>query len=75
MNLDENDRPILEDVRTLALAEAAHRHGDVAGEREHVTRFVARQPLLLCPDVALNFHLLRYQERLKPAARCAWVAA
>ncbi|BCX03757.1 MAG: hypothetical protein KatS3mg053_1695 [Candidatus Roseilinea sp.] len=66
VRLDEGDWPTLEDVRTLALAEAAYRHSDETREREYVEQFIARQPLLLEPDVALSFHLLRYQERLKP---------
>lgn len=58
----------LEDVRMLALAEAAHRLGESAAESEYVEGFLARQPMLFEPDIALNFHLLRYQERLKPSA-------
>ncbi|MCS7061001.1 MAG: hypothetical protein RMN25_07515 [Anaerolineae bacterium] len=69
---DEHDFPWVEDARVLALAEAAHRHGDDIGEREYVTQFMARQPMLLEPDVALMFHLLRYQETLKPNV---WQAA
>jgi hypothetical protein len=56
----------LDDVRTLALADAAHRFGDPALEQECITVFLKRQPLLLEPDDALNFQLLRYQEHLKP---------
>lgn len=40
--------------------------------REHLAGFMARQPLLLEPDTAPAFHLLRYQETLKPAV---WQAA
>ena len=64
--LSERDFPWLEDIRTLALAEAAHRLGAPALENEQTEKFLARQPMLFEPDIALNFHLLRYQERLKP---------
>jgi hypothetical protein len=63
--LSEQDLPWLEDMRTLALAEAAHRLGDPALESDRVDAFLARQPMLFEPDLALSFHLLRYQERLK----------
>jgi hypothetical protein len=66
VELTGQDFPWLEDIRTLAHAEGAHRFGDAALERRHVDAFIARQPLLFEPDIALNFHLLRYQERLKP---------
>lgn len=66
VSLDEDDWPTLEDVRTLALTEAAHHYGDEAREREYLERFVARQPLSMELDVPLTFHLLPYQERLKP---------
>ncbi len=66
VTLSGQDFPWLEDIRTLALAEAAHRFGDAEFEQQHVETFLARQPLLFEPDIALNFHLLRYQERLKP---------
>jgi tetratricopeptide (TPR) repeat protein len=56
----------LEDIRTLARAEAAHRFGDPELESECVDAFMVRQPMLLEPDIALDFHLLRYQEVLKP---------
>jgi tetratricopeptide (TPR) repeat protein len=64
--LSEQDFPWLEDIRMLALAEAAHRLADPALERESVEAFLVRQPMLFEPDIALNFHLLRYQENLKP---------
>ena len=66
MELSEQDSPWLEDIRVLALAEAAHRFGEVSIEQENVAAFLKRQPMLLEPDIALNFHLLRYQESLKP---------
>jgi hypothetical protein len=64
--LSKQDFPWLPDIRTLALAEVASRFGDAARENEHVEAFLARPPMLFEPDIALNFHLLRYQERLKP---------
>lgn len=66
--LSDEDSPWLKDVRTLALAEAANRFGNAALENEQVEAFLAHQPMLFEPDIALNFHLLRYQEHLKPRA-------
>jgi hypothetical protein len=65
-HLGEADSAWLEDIRTLALAEAAHRFGDPRREGESIKVFLERQPLLLEPDNALEFHMLRYQENLKP---------
>ena len=65
VTLSEQDFPWLEDVRTLALADAASRFGISAFENERVEAFLLRQPMLFEPDIALNFHLLRYQEKLK----------
>jgi len=67
--LDGRDFPWLEDIRTLARAEIAHRFNEPEKEREHVATFLARQPMLFEPDIALNFHLLPYQELLKPFYR------
>ncbi len=66
--LSAQDDAWLEDVRTLAFAEAARRFGDTALEERHAAAFLARQPMLLEPDVALNFQLLGYQENLKARA-------
>ena len=63
--LSEQDFPWLEDIRTLAQAEVAHRLHDPVLERERIEEFLVRQPMLFEPDIALNFHLLRYQENLK----------
>jgi hypothetical protein len=64
--LSPHDFPWLEDIRTLALAEAAHRFGDPAREAERIISFLERQPMLFEPDIAVEFHLLRYQQLLKP---------
>lgn len=69
VQLTGQDRPWLEDIRTLAKAEVAARFGQPDVERAHVETFLKRQPLLFEPDVALSFHLLEYQERLKPHYR------
>lgn len=66
--LSEQDFPWLEDIRTLAQAQAAHRLGNPTLEQVRVEVFLKRQPMLFEPDIALNFHLLQYQENLK-----AWV--
>jgi len=59
----------LADIRTLAKSEIAHRFSQPDVEKKHVDEFMARQAMLFEPDIALNFHLLRYQERLKPRYR------
>jgi hypothetical protein len=66
VTLSEDDFPWLNDIRNLALAEVAHRLGDSAIEKEYIKTFLLRQSMLFEPDIALNFHLLRYQENLKP---------
>jgi tetratricopeptide (TPR) repeat protein len=67
--LAEKDLRWLEDIRTLAKAEIAHRFGHAEAEHAHVAAFLQRQPMLFEPDIAFNFHLLRYQEGLKPHYR------
>ena len=69
VQLTSLDRPWLEDIRTLAKAEIAARFAQPEAERAHIEVFLKRQPLLFEPDVALSFHLLNYQERLKPHYR------
>jgi len=66
VNLSDQDFPWLQDIRTLAKAEIAHRFNQVEVEQEHVEAFLGRQRMLFEPNIALDFHLLRYQERLKP---------
>jgi hypothetical protein len=66
VELKANDFPWLADIRTLAKAEIAHRFSLPDVEKKRVDEFMGRQPMLFEPDIALNFHLLRYQERLKP---------
>lgn len=67
VSLGHQDFPWLEDVRTLAVAAAAHRFGNEATEGIHREAFLKRQPMLFEPDHAVNFLLIRYQELLKPA--------
>ncbi|MBM3845475.1 MAG: hypothetical protein FJ405_04195 [Verrucomicrobia bacterium] len=64
--LRENDPPWLADVRTLAKAEIAHRFSRPDIEKRHAEAFMAKQAMLFEPDITLTFHLLRYQEHLKP---------
>jgi hypothetical protein len=66
VHLADSDFSWLSDIRTLALAEAAHRLGEPNREEGHVEKFLSRQPLLFEPDIAVTFHMLRYQEDLKP---------
>ncbi len=65
VTLEPNDFPWLEDIRLLAKCERADMAGDNKLEAELISQFLARQPLLFEPDNAINFNLLRYQERLK----------
>lgn len=69
VQLTAQDRPWLEDIRTLAKAEVAARFAQPDLERALVETFLKRQPMLFEPDIALSFHLLEYQERLKPHYR------
>jgi hypothetical protein len=69
VELTEQDLPWLENIRTLARAELAARVGQADIEQTHVDAFLKRQPMLFEPDIALTFHLLEYQERLKPLYR------
>jgi len=66
VTLIDRDFPWLQDIRTLAKAEAARRFNCPEVEQEYVSAFLVRQPLLFEPDIALDFYLLRYQEFLKP---------
>jgi len=66
VELAEHDFPWLKDICTLAKSQAAHRFNQPALEHEHVAAFLVRQPMLFEPNIALDFHLLRYQEQLKP---------
>jgi hypothetical protein len=69
VTLGKDDFPWLEDMRLLARAEIEARFGSAESERSAQQAFLARQPLLFEPNNALSFHLLRYQERLKPLYR------
>jgi hypothetical protein len=64
--LTDRDFRWLHDVRTLAKAEIAHRNGQPELEKQRIDEFLKRQGMLFEPDIAISFHLLRYQERLKP---------
>jgi len=64
--LTDRDFRWLHDVRTLAKAEIAHRHGQPDLEKQRVDEFLSCQGMLFEPDITVSFHLLRYQERLKP---------
>ncbi|MEG3619796.1 hypothetical protein V5T82_15125 [Magnetovibrio sp. PR-2] len=68
----EYDFPWLEDVRNLALAEAAHRMGDADLEQTHRDAFLQKQGLLMEPWHAFDFRLLKYQDTLKKALRATW---
>ena len=66
--LSEKDFSWLQDIRTLALAEAANRFCEVALEERLIESFISQRLMLFEPDIALDFNLLRYQERLKERA-------
>jgi hypothetical protein len=66
VTLTDKDFRWLGDIRTLAKAEIAHRFGNPDLEEQHIDSFLEHQAMLFEPDIALNFHLLRYQQRLKP---------
>lgn len=65
VELSNNDFPWLEDIRTLAKAEAAHRFSDDS-ESELLASFLQNQSMLFEPDHAVSFGLLAYQEVIKP---------
>lgn len=65
VELSGNDFKWLEDIRTLAKAEAAHRFEDDS-ESELIDIFLQSQSMLFEPDHAVSFGLLAYQEVIKP---------
>ena len=67
--LVEDDLPWLDDIRLLAKCEQAHKANKSEQESKLRAQFLARQPLLLEPDNAINFNLLKYQENLKSEFR------
>jgi len=69
VHLSQNDHVWLEDVRTLARAEACNRLGSADGEATALLRFWPRQALLFEPNHAFDFGFISYQERLKPEYR------
>ena len=63
--LSENDFQWPENIRLLAKCEVASRFGNQKLEKQFQTEFFKRQPQLVEPDLALDFFLLDYQEKLK----------
>ncbi|MCK9226838.1 MAG: hypothetical protein M0P30_03455 [Syntrophorhabdaceae bacterium] len=63
--LTGKDFPWLDDIRLLAKCELMGRTNNTAEEARLKSQFVERQPFLFEPDIAVNFNLLRYQEKLK----------
>ncbi|MFO0835002.1 MAG: hypothetical protein U0638_08535 [Phycisphaerales bacterium] len=61
----EDDHQWLKDVRTLALAEAAHRFGEEEEEARCIQAFLEEQPLLLEPEWLLQFGFVQYSERVR----------
>ncbi|TAL01334.1 MAG: tetratricopeptide repeat protein [Verrucomicrobia bacterium] len=64
VQLNPNDFPWLEDVRTILLAKLTHKH-ERPDEEKYKQQFLQRQKLLFEPDHAVSFFLLEYQELLK----------
>lgn len=68
VELSGDDFPWLEDIRTLAKAEAAHRFkNDI--ESDLIASFLQNQSMLFEPDHAVSFGLLVYQEVIKPKVK------
>ncbi len=68
VTLTDNGFPWLKDIRTLAFAEAAYRF-DNEDECIWQTRaFLVQQSMLFEPNIALDFGLLGYQEKIKDLA-------
>ena len=65
VELSSDDFPWLEDIRTLAKAEAAHRFNHDS-ESGLISSFLQNQSMLFEPDHAVSFGLLAYQEVIKP---------
>lgn len=69
VKITESHSQWLEDVRTLAKAEACHRHGDAKQEQGFLQDFFSEQPKLFEPDNVFWFNFYDYQEKLKPIYR------
>jgi hypothetical protein len=65
VKLTDEDFPWLDDMRLLAKCERARQTGEQDLEADLRQQFFARQPMLFEPDNAINFNLLKYQEKLK----------
>jgi tetratricopeptide (TPR) repeat protein len=66
VRLTASDHPWLEDIRTLARAQAFHRFGRLDAEDTALSQFIERQPMLFEPNHAFNFGVIGYQEALRP---------
>ncbi len=67
--IGRQDPEWLHPVKRIALAEVGQCFSDQEMESEHKQAFLEALPLLLEPNIALEFHLLEYQERLKAEYR------
>ena len=65
VQLTQEDFPWLEDIRTLAKAEAAGRFAEKQKEEEWVKTFLVKQPFLFEPHHVFHFGFLEYQEGLR----------
>jgi len=66
VRLTASDHAWLEDIRTLARAEAYRRFTMEDREQAELAKFWLHQALLFEPNHAFNFGLIDYQETLKP---------
>ena len=67
VTLGEHDHGWLADILLLASCAARERFG--APDEECISRFLQRQQYLFEPEHVFRFHLVEYQERLKPRYR------
>lgn len=64
VQLESDDFPWLDDLRTLARARIAHVAGDETLEADLQNAFLERQPLLFEPEHVFDSRLVDYQKRL-----------
>ncbi len=72
VRLDANDHRWLADIHLLARCAAHERFGRL--DEDLISEFLRRQPYLFEPEHIFRFHLVDYQERLKPRYRAPRMA-
>ncbi|MEK9194931.1 MAG: hypothetical protein AAB975_01025, partial [Patescibacteria group bacterium] len=66
VKLSEKDWQWLEDIRLMAQCELSYRRQDLKSEETLQARFMQKQTLLFEPHQLFDFHLMDYNEKLKP---------